>query len=656
MKKIFLLLLSFCATQVALAQAFSLTGTAYPSTCTSGGCGNGYALFTYANNNGAVSYTVAPASGCHVWSTDSLKILNAGTYTVTATAAGNMATSSTVVIVPNATSSAYIAAGTTSLCSNGIANTSTTLSAVYSAYNAIAANYCSAQSTTADLEDITNVSIGAFTNASSCGSTGGVGSLLGRYSNYTSQVITANLGATLAVSLTIDTCSNTGTATNNSSIFVDLNIDGDFADPGERVYSSAAASIGAHTETGTIVVPTTATPGLSRLRVITAQSNSSAPCGTYNGGEVEDYSILIGSAVPSYSWTNGTSTVSTTNTYVAPGSNASYTLTVTDGSGCSYTSSITITTSTAPIVSILKQNASCSYASLEAIVSGGAANVLWTPSNATATAITNLTSGTYTCTATNSAGCAATSTAAVTPFPAIQSNATLQHIKCSGTNDGQITISANGGANLFFYSWAPLPATGTDSVAKNLTAGSYSVTVTDGLGCTQTFTYTLTQSNNPMNVGVFASNISAAGANDGKIFAIVFGGTPPYTYSWSPTVSVADSITNLSPTIYTVTVSDSKGCVGTATANIFEPGAMGLQDAQAPQLTYWPNPAERKLYLSNAATISKAEIISSNGSLIAVHVFNASQQDQEIPVDQLSAGLYFLRINGSGRLYKFIKN
>lgn len=159
--------------------------------------------------------------------------------------------------------------------------------------------YCESKATNAGDEDIANVTVGTLNNSSSCSQTGGTGSVLNKYSNYTTTVAAPNLaaGATINFSVQIDTC-NPFSATlysNAIKIYIDYNQNGYFADAGEKAYASDTAK-GPQLITGSFVVPTSATNGNTRMRVVckyTTDTSTISSCGTYSYGETEDYTVNI---------------------------------------------------------------------------------------------------------------------------------------------------------------------------------------------------------------------------------------------------------------------------------------------------------------------------------------------------------------------------
>ncbi|NJN77014.1 MAG: T9SS type B sorting domain-containing protein [Saprospiraceae bacterium] len=134
-------------------------------------------------------------------------------------------------------------------------------------------------------------------------------------------------------------------------------------------------------------------------------------------------------------------------------------------------------------------------------------------------------------------------------------------VSCNGGNDGSILITTLLGIAPFTYQWSN---GGTDSVANNLSAGTYQVMVTDSTGCTSNVNVTITEPPLLITSAFVSSNyngfqISFPGANDGQATVTATGGTTPYTYAWSngSTTNVAN---NLVAGTYTVTVTDANGC------------------------------------------------------------------------------------------------
>lgn len=190
--------------------------------------------------------------------------------------------------------------------------------------------------------------------------------------------------------------------------------------------------------------------------------------------------------------------------------------------------------------------------------------------------ITTLAAGSYsnfvvtqgTCTGTDSGPL--TLNAAGGPTVTVTASA---NVSCNGAADGSATVSATGGTTPYTYSWSP--SGGTGPTANNLTAGTYTVTVTDNTGCTGTQTVTITE---PTPIVITETIVDEnCGAGDGSIsIAATGGGASFYTYSWAPGGQTTSSITGLSVGNYTVTVTGNNGCSETATYSVSQIGSLNV--------------------------------------------------------------------------------
>jgi hypothetical protein len=170
-------------------------------------------------------------------------------------------------------------------------------------YITVTATYCPSNATNTADEEIYGVIFAGISNPSTCATTGGSGSILNEYSNYTG--ITpgqAAVGYTYPFTLNTSAC-GTGTFSAGYSVFIDFNGDGDFDDLDEKVLGSVATTpippgspAGSIITqfTGSILIPATANLGLTRMRVVLTESNATPlSCGTYGYGETEDYTINL---------------------------------------------------------------------------------------------------------------------------------------------------------------------------------------------------------------------------------------------------------------------------------------------------------------------------------------------------------------------------
>ncbi len=130
-------------------------------------------------------------------------------------------------------------------------------------------------------------------------------------------------------------------------------------------------------------------------------------------------------------------------------------------------------------------------------------------------------------------------------------------IKCNGNNNGEVTVNATGAAGPFSYSWNTNPVQ-TDATATNLSAGTYTVTVSAPNVCTEKLSVTLSA---PAALAHTVTSINpGCVATTGSINITETGGTGPYTFSWSPNVSNTSSATGLTAGTYNITVTDNSLC------------------------------------------------------------------------------------------------
>ena len=141
-------------------------------------------------------------------------------------------------------------------------------------------------------------------------------------------------------------------------------------------------------------------------------------------------------------------------------------------------------------------------------------------------------------------------------FNVFISNST--NVSCFGGNDGSAESTPVGGISPYSYNW--LPSGGNSNIANNLTAGVYTVVVTDANMVTASSSVTITQ---PTVLNCIITNYTpptSTISNDGSATVTAFGGSPSYTYNWSPSGGTGITANNLSSGNYFVTVTDSKGC------------------------------------------------------------------------------------------------
>jgi len=141
-------------------------------------------------------------------------------------------------------------------------------------------------------------------------------------------------------------------------------------------------------------------------------------------------------------------------------------------------------------------------------------------------------------------------------------DALITQPSCFGSDDGEINVTPSGGASPYTYIWSP--GGETTNFLTGLSAGNYSVEVTDALGCVTNETFNVSQPTQII-IDYLVSSVQCKTDDDGAIDISVSGGTEPYTYVWSTTdgsgLSFSDEDqSGLTGGTYTVTVFDDNGC------------------------------------------------------------------------------------------------
>ena len=180
---------------------------------------------------------------------------------------------------------------------------------------------------------------------------------------------------------------------------------------------------------------------------------------------------------------------------------------------------------------------------------------VWSPIGGNNATASNLAAGNYTVSVTDNTGCSSMATVQITePLPISPLIITLP--TTCGVSNGTAFASATGGTQPYIYKWFPGNLPG-DTV-KNLSATTYIVTIVDAKGCTTTGQAIIGPSTSP-SANVIAVS-TTCNTNNGRASVTVSNGTAPYSYLWMPGNYTTTNITNLSPGIYTVMVTDAKSC------------------------------------------------------------------------------------------------
>lgn len=395
---------------------------------------------------------------------------------------------------------------------------------------------------------------------------------------------------------------------------------------------------------GTFRVPVTITvnpaPAISGTPILTNPSCSTP-------GSITGLTASGGTGALTYNWNS----VVTAGPNLTNASAGSYTLIVTDALGCTASSGPhTLTGISGPTIdntAVVVSSEICNgtFGSITGLIAtGNSLTYAWNNGGGSSLNATNLFSGTYTLTVTDNLGCTATSGPYAVAFvagPSIDdSGISIINETCTASN-GSISGITSSGSGLS-YSWSN--GGGSSLNASNLSAGSYSLTVTDGNGCTDNSgPYSITDSPAPViDISSIVLNDENCGNSDGSIAGItVSGGSPVYLISWTNTSQTTLDLSGLSSGSYSLTVSDQLGCSATAgpfsianqTGTTIDNSNVVVQDE-----------------ICNGTLGSISGLVVSGGQVPLVYAWNAAPSAGPV-LSGASAGSYTLSvIDGNGCL------
>ncbi|UPT66742.1 MAG: tandem-95 repeat protein [Sphingobacteriales bacterium JAD_PAG50586_3] len=289
-----------------------------------------------------------------------------------------------------------------------------------------------------------------------------------------------------------------------------------------------------------------------------------------------------GTAPYSYSWSgpNGFVAVTEDLSGLCAGT---YVLNVTDANGCITTQTVTLTqpevlSSTALAATTNSgTNISCNGAcdgSINLTVTGGTApySINWVGPNGFVSAtedISALCVGTYVATVTDANGCTSSVTVTLTePTPLVSTGVQSTYaggfnISCNGGSNGSIDVTTTGGSGTYTFNWSgPSGFSANTEDIANLSAGTYTLIVSDVNGCDDTLTFIMTE---PEPISIVAVNApSFCGLSNGTIDLTVNGGSGSYNYEWTDVngtvLATTEDLFNINGGTYYIEVTDTNGC------------------------------------------------------------------------------------------------
>ncbi len=341
------------------------------------------------------------------------------------------------------------------------------------------------------------------------------------------------------------------------------------------------------------------------------------------------------SGANTYTWSTASNSSSI---IISPSVSTNYTVNG-NSMGCSGSATVAILVNSNPIITgFLTHNADCfgsCTGSIVTLVSGGTPgyNYTYSPGGIN----TNLCAGIYTVTVTDSKGCAVSSSTQISQPGVLTTSFNIISTSCGLCNASAIAVT-NGGTVPYTYTWSN--SVNSNSVSA-VCAGNYSCTITDSKGCLVTNTLIINNSL-PLTISSTYTNSSCANCVDGIINTTLTGGTPPYSYQWSPTNINNATITNLSAGCYTLNASDINNCQISDTICIGFISGLNKYSSLNSEILIYPNPAKDMFWLdvkNNLVDVrifnNLGQLIQSNTNVIGVY---------EVNVSELARGVYHIYI------------
>ena len=287
------------------------------------------------------------------------------------------------------------------------------------------------------------------------------------------------------------------------------------------------------------------------------------------------FTSAIGGLPPYQFSSDGGNTFVPSGTPFGPSGQAGYFITVVDALGCTDSDSVFVSEpELLQISNVLIQNVNC-YDSADGELTvqhvGGTSpfTYLWNdPLTQTTVTAIGIEPGSYNVIVTDTMGCSDTSiTVTVTqPDSLYISSITSTSVLCNGGSNGTATVIVAGGTSGYNYNWN---TGGTNFIDSNLTAGNYTVNVTDVNGCFKSASITVLEPS-PITATFIKDSVTCVGGNDGWATVLASGGVGSYSYLWQ-NGSTTNTANNLNAGYHKVIIKDSNNCSYLDSVQILEP-------------------------------------------------------------------------------------
>lgn len=355
---------------------------------------------------------------------------------------------------------------------------------------------------------------------------------------------------------------------------------------------------------------------------LTPTINNNVSC--YGGNDGSATITAAGGVAPyTYLWSDINSQTNATATGLSSGN---YTVTVTDAMFISASTNIPITQPT-PIVTNVTAltNVTClgqsnGSATISVMGSTPPYTYNWVPYGGSGPSATGLQVGIYNVIVNDVNMCTTNIQVQINAWSNLQVDDTLHNVSCYGGLNGVAIAFPSNGVLPYSYMWNP--GGRTSSTITGLSAGVYTLTVTDAIGCS-------ISENVP--IGAPAALVLNAHALDTIAVIAVSGGTVPYTYFWYPGGNTNQYLTGISAGTYTVTVHDAHACYDTAIIKIANTLSFNTR-------LHYPRWSKRGMYLEWAANYIDSTYNIRDNHITPVVTYCRDNQISYVLLDGMDSG------------------
>ena len=220
----------------------------------------------------------------------------------------------------------------------------------------------------------------------------------------------------------------------------------------------------------------------------------------------------------------------------------------------------------------------------------------------------------------------------------------ISPVTCNGGRNGKASSFVAGGKLPYTYSWAP--SGGSSDTAIGLSAGTYTITVSDACGATSTSVVSITE---PTAISITSVSTPDNGSHNGTATVTATGGVMPYGFLWSPGGNTTASISGKDSGMYCCTVSDSNGCKDSICIHIKSIAGIENITSAKGETTIYPNPGSGlfTLQMCNGNLIMQNNVIQVYnilGETVYSKIMASNQSAILINLNNQPSGVYFYRL------------